>query len=129
MDKDATSALTSFSYYWFDVQNYVMQTGDAAPLQQLSDPACTYCNESAALLEALYNDGGWMLGGQPKVLNVYPAEAAADGSHQAILAYRADASTTYAKDGSEAASTPFQAKSTLMTIQAKYTGGAWRCFG
>ncbi|WP_427016599.1 DUF6318 family protein [Pseudarthrobacter sp. P1] len=125
MDKDGVDGLKAFTFYWFDVQNYLLQTGDDAPLRALSDPACVYCTEQSAALATLYKDGGWMQGGQPKVLNIYPADATDGGVVKAVLDYRSDASTTYAKDGSTTASVPYVAASTLMTVEAKYAHGKW----
>jgi Family of unknown function (DUF6318) len=127
LGKDGKEGMSAFSYYWFDVENYVLQTGDVQALQAVSDPSCDYCNQQIATLSGLYSAGGWMKGGQPKVLNVYTeGTPAADGAVPALLEFRADPSTTYAKGGVEQGSTPFDVKGTILSVSAKYTDGAWK---
>jgi hypothetical protein len=127
LDKDGKAGMSAFSYYWFDVENYVLQTGDVQALQAVSDPSCDYCNQQIKTLSDLYSSGGWMKGGQPKVLNVYTdGTPGTDGAVPALLEFRADPSTTYGKGGVEQGSTPFDVKGTILSVSAKYTDGAWK---
>lgn len=127
LDKDGKAGLSAFAYYWFDVENYVLQTGDAQALQAISEPSCTYCSKQATETAAVYRNGGWILGGQPKVLNVYTDGAPnAAGNVKGLLVFRADPSNTYARGGVEKASTDFDSKGTVLTMEAKFTEGAWK---
>src|SRR3954468_8471201 len=69
MYQDSAEGLASFTYYYFDAKNYALQTGDAELMRGIA-AGCEACLADAGDIEAIYGGGGWIVGGQPKALNV-----------------------------------------------------------
>ena len=119
----------AFLYYYFDLKAYVLQTGDAAAVLELVDGAASEQAE-AERLQGVYDDGGWVLGGQPKVENVLltsPEEDITEGADvTALIPVNPDAYTEFAGDGSIAEHRPFTPDGTIHTATIRYTDGAWK---
>ncbi|TKV28432.1 hypothetical protein FDK12_07130 [Arthrobacter sp. NamB2] len=119
----------AFLYYYFELKSYVLQTGDSAALLQHTDGAAAEQAE-AERLQALYDDGGWVLGGQPKVENVYlitPEEEVSEGADvTAVVPVNPDAYTEFAEDGSISEQRPFSPAGTIYTATIRYSDGAWK---
>lgn len=127
---EATAAgAKAFLYYYFDVKAYVLQTGDDAALLEVLDGAEGEQAE-AARLKSLYDDGGWVLGGQPKVVNVYltsPEEEAVEGGDvTALIPVNPDAYTEFAEDGSISEQRPYSPERTIYSATVRYADGAWK---
>jgi hypothetical protein len=60
----------AFVRYWFDVLNFATATGDTAPLDTASSPACTTCVGASTAIRAVYAGGGVIRGGQCTVRGV-----------------------------------------------------------
>lgn len=119
----------AFLYYYFDLKAYVLQTGDAAAMVELVDGAASEQAE-AERLQGVYDDGGWVLGGQPKVENVLlttPEEEVVEGADvTALIPVNPDAYTEFAEDGSVSEQRPFSPEGTIYTAGIRYTDGAWK---
>lgn len=119
----------AFLYYYFDLKAYVLQTGDAAAVLEVLDGAASEQAE-AERLEAVYDGGGWVLGGQPKVENVYlttPEDEVAEGADvTALIPVNPDAYTEFAEDGAVAEQRPFSPAGTIYTATVRYADGAWK---
>lgn len=53
--------------YWWDTVTYLQRTGDAAPLQAVSDEECDFCRTYTRSIEKIYEDGGWTSGSDVEV--------------------------------------------------------------
>ncbi|WP_043444153.1 DUF6318 family protein [Arthrobacter sp. L77] len=119
----------AFLYYYFDVKAYVLQTGDDAALLEHVDGAAGEQAE-AERLHAVYEDGGWVLGGQPKVENVYlttPEEDVTEGADvTALVPVNPDAYTEFADDGSILTQRPFSPEGTVYSATIRCADGAWK---
>lgn len=119
----------AFLYYYFDLVAYLLQTGDDAAVLEVIDGAAGEQAE-AARLRALYDDGGWVLGGQPKVLDVLlttPAEEVAEGADtEALIPVNPDARTEFSAGGSVTDHRPFSPGGTIYSATIRFTDGAWK---
>ncbi|BBE21998.1 hypothetical protein MN0502_08810 [Arthrobacter sp. MN05-02] len=119
----------AFLYYYFDLKAYVLQTGDAAAMLEVLDGAAGEQAE-AERLETVYDGGGWVLGGQPKVENVYlttPDDEVAEGADvTALIPVNPDAYTEFAEDGSVAEQRPFSPAGTIYSATVRHADGAWK---
>lgn len=118
----------AFLYHYFELKGYVLQTGDTAALLDSVDGASAEEAE-AERLAAVYDDGGWVLGGQPKVTNVLLTTADDDvteGSDvTAVIPVNPDAYTEFAEDGSVVEQRPFVPGGTVYTATIRHEDGAW----
>lgn len=118
----------AFLFYYFDLKAYVLQTGDAPAMLDVLDGAAAEEAE-AERLKAVYDDGGWVLGGQPKVENVFvttPEEEVGEGVDvTASIPVNPDAYTEFAEDGSVVEQRPFSPEGTIYSATIRYTDGAW----
>lgn len=125
MSQDSAEGLASFTYYYFDAKNYALQTGDAQLLRGIAGD-CASCLAEADAIEAVYDDGGWIVGGQPKALNVVPAgKQDKKGVLSALVPFMEDASTTVGKGGKVVDSKEWNPDGTVLTVKAQYADGAW----
>lgn len=118
----------AFLYYYFDLKSYVLQTGDSAAVTEVLDGAVSE-QEDAERLQGVYDDGGWVLGGQPKVENVLLTTAEEDVTEgadvTALIPVNPDAYTEFAEDGSVAEQRPYSSEGTIYTATVRYADGAW----
>lgn len=126
MAEDTAQGLAAFTYYYFDAKNYAIQTGDADLMREVAAD-CASCLAEADDIEAVYADGGWIVGGQPKALNVVALDEAKDdkGNLSAVVPYMEDGSTTLDKDGKTVDTKKWDSDGTTLTVTANYADGAW----
>ncbi|MFD1211833.1 DUF6318 family protein [Arthrobacter sp. GCM10027362] len=125
MYQDSAEGLASFTYYYFDAKNYALQTGDARLMRGIAAD-CAPCLAEADEIEAVYADGGWIVGGQPKALNVIVmGKQDRKGILSALVPFMEDASTTMGKGGKVVDSTDWNPDGTVLTVRARYAEGAW----
>ncbi len=119
----------AFLYYFFDLKAYLLQTGDAPAVLEVLDGAASEQAE-AERLQGVYDDGGWVLGGQPKVENVYLTsaedEVAEEADVTALIPVNPDAYTEFSEDGAVAEQRPFSPEGTIYSATIRYTDGAWK---
>ncbi|MCG2620687.1 DUF6318 family protein [Arthrobacter sp. I2-34] len=126
MYQDSAEGLASFTYYYFDAKNYALQTGDARLLRGIAQ-GCASCLAEADAIETVYDGGGWIVGGQPKALNVVPVgKQDKKGVLSALVPFMEDAGTTMAKGGKLVDSEEWDPDGTVLTVKAKYAHGAWQ---
>ncbi|NKX53187.1 hypothetical protein HGG74_01280 [Arthrobacter sp. E918] len=126
MAQDSSEGLAAFTYYYFDAKNYALQTGDAS-LMRGAAADCSACLADADAIEAVYEAGGWIVGGQPKPLNVIAAgKPDKQGRLSAVVPFMQDASTTVGQDGKIIDSKDWDPDGTTLTVTANYTDGAWQ---
>lgn len=118
----------AFLYYYFELKGYVLQTGDADALLDHADGAAGEEAE-AERLASVYEDGGWVLGGQPKATNVLlttEEDEVTEGEDvTAVIPVNPDAYTEFAEDGSVVEQRPFTPGGTIYTATIRYEDGAW----
>jgi hypothetical protein len=126
MAEDTAQGLASFTYYYFDAKNYAIQTGDAALMREVAAD-CDSCMAEADAIEAVYADGGWIVGGQPKAQNVVALDEAKDdkGNLSAVVPYMEDGSTILDKNGKTVETKKWDSDGTTLTVAANYADGAW----
>jgi hypothetical protein len=125
MYQDSAEGLASFTYYYFDAKNYALQTGDAQLLRGIAAD-CAACLAEADDIEAIYDGGGWIVGGQPKALNVVAAgKQDKKGNLSALIPFMEDGSTTMGKGGKVVDSKEWNPDGTVLTVKAQYTEGSW----
>ncbi|WDF34146.1 DUF6318 family protein [Arthrobacter agilis] len=129
VDDASPEGARAFLYHYFELKAYVLQTGDAAALVELTDGAAAEEAE-AARLQAVYDDGGWVLGGQPKVKNVLlttPEDEIAEGVDvTAAIPVNPDAYTEFSADGAITEQRPFSPDGTVYSATVRYADGAWK---
>lgn len=126
MAEDTAEGLASFTYYYFDVKNYAIQTGEADLMREVAAD-CKSCLAEADSIEAVYADGGWIAGGQPKALNVVALAEAKDkeGNLSAVVPFMEDGSTILDKDGEVVETKEWDSDGTTLTVTGNYADGAW----
>ncbi|MGW6173818.1 DUF6318 family protein [Arthrobacter sp. NPDC055138] len=56
--------LQAFLPYWFETVSYAYETGDLAPLEQITAPGCAICKEFKKTIQAGHDGDKWIVGGQ-----------------------------------------------------------------
>lgn len=126
MYQDNAEGLASFTYYYFEAKDYALHTGDARLLRGIAQ-GCASCLAEADAIEAVYDDGGWIVGGQPKALNVVAVgKQDKKGVLSALVPFMEDASTTVAKGGKVVDFQEWNPDGTVLTVKAKYADSAWQ---
>lgn len=124
LGEQSAGGLKAFGYYWFDLHNFALQTGDTSRMIAASAQNCEYCAAKAEDVSAVYQEGGWIAGGQPVVMNVYPEVTEGEADATAVLEFSTRPTTVFNSDGEEV-SAEDGVEPTLLTIEATYTDGAW----
>jgi hypothetical protein len=125
MYQNSVEGLASFTYYYFDAKNYALQTGDAKLMRGIA-AGCAACLADADSIEAVYDGGGWIVGGQPKALNVVAAgKQDKKGNLSALVPFMEDASTVMGKGGKVVKTKEWNPDGTVLTVKAQYRDGAW----
>jgi hypothetical protein len=81
-------------------------------------------------VKAIYDDGGWILGGQPKVKQILittPADEVAEGVEvDALIPVNPDAYTAFDKAGEVEETRPFDPAGSIYSATVVYSDGAWK---
>ncbi|WP_325169863.1 DUF6318 family protein [Arthrobacter sedimenti] len=72
-DENSKEGLEAFTKYWLELFSYGYQTNDWAPFEAVTDVGCTTCENLKAEVNRVYDDGGWIAGGQIR-LNSFNTE-------------------------------------------------------
>ncbi len=126
--EESAEGARAFLFHYFDLKSYALQTGRTAALLEKLDGAQT----EAAWAEGtakVYDDGGWILGGQPKVKNVLVTsaeDAAPAGGITALIPVNPGAYTSFGPDGDVLEHRPFAAGGTVYSATVMYADGAWK---
>ncbi|HET8795215.1 MAG TPA: DUF6318 family protein [Arthrobacter sp.] len=124
LSEKSEEGLKAFSYYWISYNSYAQQTGKTDKLQELSSEDCTYCADEIAMISNVYEDGGWMAGGDPRVTNVYPDVAKGESTGTALIEYSEIPATIFDSEGNKK-STIEPKEPTVLTVKASFDDGGW----
>ncbi len=118
----------AFLFHYFDLKAYALQTGDTAPMLENVDGAAAEL-DGAKDLESIYADGGWILGGQPKVTDIFvttPEDAVVEGAEvTALITVNPGAYTEFSEGGAVEEQRPFSPGGTTYTAVVVHADGAW----
>lgn len=90
--EQSKEGLIAFGQHWFDLVNYGYETGDAAPVREISAPDCERCEIFYMDLEEGYVNDDWIHGGK---ININSSgtqfSKTPQGRYQLLLSIRQDA--------------------------------------
>lgn len=66
MDVETPEAMEKFIYYWNDLRNYAVQTGDTTEVRKHTASSFQTYVDNFAVWDGVYRDGGWIAGGLVK---------------------------------------------------------------
>ncbi len=120
----------AFLYYYFELESYAQLTGDTTAMLDSVDNAPEPTAE-AEHINAVYADGGWMLGGKENIQNVFVVDPAAEKIGEGVevtvlLPSIPTAYTEFDKDGSVADAREWDKNGTIHTAKLIFRGGEWR---
>ena len=119
----------AFLHHVFELKSYNQRTGETEQLLATFDGA-EAATEEAEEFAAMYEDGGWVLGGQPKVKQIIvttPAdEVAEEVEVDALITVNPDAYTSFDESGEVQETRPFDPAGTIYSATIVYSDGAWQ---
>ncbi|WP_026534300.1 DUF6318 family protein [Arthrobacter sp. H14] len=124
LTEKSEEGLKAFAYYWISYNSYAQQTGKTDKLQELSSGDCTYCADEIDMIANVYEDGGWMAGGDPRVTNVDPDLAKGESTGTALIEYSEIPATIFDSEGNKK-STVEPKEPTVLTVKASFDDGSW----
>ena len=129
MSEPTAAGAKAFLHHVFELKSYAQQTGDVEALLAALDGAEAAVANAEAIRER-YDDGGWILGGQPKVKQILvttPAEAVAEGVEvDAVIPVNPDAYTAFNGEGEAEENRPFDPAGSIYSATVVYADGAWK---
>lgn len=129
MTESSAEGAKAFLHHVFELKSYAQQTGEIDPLLASLDGAEAAVTDAEAI-EAIYDDGGWILGGQPKVKQILittPAEEVAEGAEvDALIPVNPDAYASFDEEGEVQETRPFDAAGSMYSATVVYADGAWK---
>ena len=70
--EESREGAQAFLDYWSDAMWYANQTGNTTYIREIVSEACEVCNDQFAVIEDVYAEGAWFVGGRE---NVYLQDA------------------------------------------------------
>ncbi|MBG6179114.1 DUF6318 family protein [Arthrobacter sp. CAN_A1] len=129
MGEASPEGARAFLHHVFELKSYNQRTGETEQLLAAFDGAEAAATE-AEDFAAIYEDSGWVLGGQPKVKQIIvttPAdEVAEDVEVDALITVNPDAYTSFDEAGEVQETRPFDPAGTIYSATVVYTDGAWK---
>ncbi|MGN7201701.1 DUF6318 family protein [Arthrobacter sp. SAFR-044] len=126
---ETKEGLEAFTRYWFELLNYAYQTGDIAPVQAVTSPACEFCSNITSSLTTNYRGDRWLAGGRITIPAASTSfERSADANYQVILQVLQDTITYYERGGSEFRAAT-KSSNTGNVILVGFENSAWRVNG
>ncbi|MFJ6278550.1 MAG: DUF6318 family protein [Actinomycetes bacterium] len=129
MSEPTAAGAKAFLHHVFELKSYAQQTGDVEALLAALDGADAAVADAEAISQR-YDDGGWILGGQPKVKQILvatPAEEIAEGVEvDAVIPVNPDAYTAFNGEGEVEETRPFDPAGSIYSATAVYADGAWK---
>ncbi|MCC3269946.1 DUF6318 family protein [Arthrobacter gengyunqii] len=124
--EESKEGLIAFGEHWFDLVNYGYETGDAAPVREISAPDCEICESFYDDLEKGYVDGDWIQGGKINVLQTGTKFIQTpEGRYQLLLSIRQDASANRGPNGKVYVEAPIDESTTAQIMEATYISDHW----
>lgn len=124
LSEKSEEGLKAFAYYWISYNSYAQQTGKTDKMKELSSEDCTYCADEISMIANVYEDGGWMAGGDPRVTNVHPDVAKGESTGKALVEYSEIPGTIFDSEGDKK-STIKPTEPTVLTVKASFDDGGW----
>ncbi|GAA2176045.1 hypothetical protein GCM10009784_20910 [Arthrobacter parietis] len=129
MGEPTADGAKAFLHHVFQLKSYAQQTGDVeALLASLDGAEAAVAN--AETIKGIYDDGGWILGGQPKVKQILittAAEEVAEGVEvDAMIPVNPDAYTEFNEAGDVEETRPFDPAGSMYSATVVYSDGAWK---
>ncbi|WP_299169509.1 DUF6318 family protein [uncultured Arthrobacter sp.] len=129
MSEPTAEGAKAFLHHVFQLKSYAQQTGDVEPLLASLDGAEAAVADAEAI-KARYDDGGWILGGQPKVKQILittEADEVAEGVEvNAMIPVNPDAYTAFNEAGEAEETRPFDPAGSIYSATVVYSDGAWK---
>ena len=129
MTEASPEGARAFLHHVFELKSYNQRTGETEQLLAIFDGA-EAATEEADEFAAMYADGGWVLGGQPKVKQIIvttPAdEVVEDAEVEALITVNPDAYTSFDESGEVLETRPFDPAGTIYSATIVYSDGAWK---
>lgn len=83
--EESREGAQAFLDYWSDAMWYAHQTGDTTYVREIVSESCEICNEQFAVVEEVYAEGAWFIGGRENFYLQDPTiTPAADGIYKPI---------------------------------------------
>ena len=129
MSESTADGAKAFLHHVFELKSYALQTGDVEGLLTSFDGAEAAVADAEAV-KAVYDDGGWILGGQPKVKQILittPAEEIAEGVEvDALIPVNPSAYTEFDAAGEVRQTRPFDSAGSIYSATVVYSEGEWK---
>lgn len=129
MSESTADGAKAFLHHVFELKSYALQTGDVEALVAALDGAETAVADAEAI-QAIYDDGGWILGGQPKVKQILittPPDEISEGVEvNALLPVNPSAYTEFAESGEVQEARPFSSAGSIYSATVVYSEGEWK---
>lgn len=129
MTEATADGAKAFLHHVFELKSYAQQTGDTEALLAATGDAEAAVADAEAI-KAIYDDGGWILGGQPKVKQILittPAEEIAEGVEvDAVIPVNPSAYTEFDEAGEPQETRPFDAAGSIYSATVVYEDGSWK---
>ncbi|WAP52940.1 DUF6318 family protein [Arthrobacter sp. ATA002] len=124
--EESKEGLEAFGDYWFSLINYGYETGDAAPVREISAPECSICQSFYADLEEGYVNDDWIQGGKLTVLSSGTEFVKTpEGRYQLLLSVIQEAGANRGPNGKVYGQGPADEASTAQIMEATYDSGHW----
>ncbi len=83
--EESRDGAQAFLDYWSDAMWYANQTGNTTYIREIVSEACEVCNDQFAVIEDVYAEGAWFVGGRENIyLQDKTISPAADGVYKPI---------------------------------------------
>ena len=124
--EESAEGLRAFGEYWFSLVNYGFETGDSAPVMEISAQDCERCNTFYADLEEGYVNDDWIHGGK---ININSAGTqfvkTPQGRYQLLLSIRQEAVANRGPNGKVFFEHPIDKTTTAQIMEATYVSDHW----
>ncbi|MEJ1116443.1 DUF6318 family protein [Paenarthrobacter sp. CCNWLY172] len=120
--ENSKAGLEAFIGYYYEVGNYVNETGNVAELSALSDPACLICTHLNEASIDSYKNGRWMVGGKMRTPTVEVDWDPQEASHVARVQVIQDAIAYYNEDGTEGRPSDVATNDVFVVVASFQTG-------
>lgn len=67
-EEESREGAQAFLDYWSDAMWYAYQTGDTSYAREIISPHCAVCMDQLSLIEEIYKEGLWAIGGRESVV-------------------------------------------------------------
>ncbi|WP_124106136.1 DUF6318 family protein [Kocuria tytonicola] len=123
--KETEAGAQAFLNYRADAQWYAMQTGDTTLVRDVTAAECSKCTAQFDDIEALYQHGGWAIGGWEKV-TILPGgfTKRMDGGYNLPVDIMSSGSKTVPSSSKSVTQSPFSGTD-LIDIYVDYREGHW----